>query len=76
MKAEIDGDSERYEPMRVASIDALRLLVPVPSGQSETYENRYSALLFSSGTSGFAKPESQTCPELCRRMKSKIPGRS
>ena len=42
--------------MRVASIDALRLLVPVPLGQSETYENRYSAMFFSSGTSGFAKP--------------------
>ena len=59
MKAEIDGESERNESMRVASIDALRLLVPVPLGQSETYENRYSALFFSSGTSGFASPKSQ-----------------
>ena len=70
MKAEIDGESERNEPMRVASIDALRLLVPVPLGQSETYENRYSALFLSSGTSGFASPKSQTCPELCRRIEN------
>ncbi len=46
MKAEIDGDSERYEPMRVASLRLCELLVPVPSGQSETYENRIQCFAF------------------------------
>ena len=59
MKAEIDGDSERYEPMRVASIDGLRLLVPCRRDNRKLMKTSTVLCFFLLGLR-FAKPESQS----------------
>ena len=60
MKAEIDGESERNESMRVASIDAFAdYWSPCRWDNRKLMKTGTSALFFSSGTSGFANPKSQ-----------------